>query len=709
MTEINDINEKFKGKKLLAFDETTGEFAIVSPHIFTSTVYTEEGVPLDEYLTFKPQELIDKLDDILKEAPKEYDTFREIAAELNTNKDSIVEILRAISNRVKMPENGKAGQVLKLNSDGEVVFDDDKDTVYTHPETHKAGIIETDTSHRFVSDKEKETWDKKLDKDSDLKANSITLNNQKKLLKDILSQIIKDTDDLEGLIGSANGIATLDGNRKVPVSQLPDEALRDTTYDLTPYAKSEDIESTYAKIRALTDLKNAVDKELKKYASQSGLDEEVRKINVEIDKKESTIHKGEVNGYAALDNTGKVPEAQLPEKALKTYDLTPYAKSEDIKKIYVNNDDFTSALQNIEQDVASKSDLTAYQKTTAADSKYATKEEIKEEIKAIDVTGDIKNLASKSDLSTLDNQKLDKSQVGKANGVASLDEQGLIPSSQLPSFVDDIIEYKSKSDFPTSGEAGKIYVDTSTNLTHRWTGSSYVEVSPSIALGQTSSTAFRGDYGKTAYDHALAKGNPHGLTAQDIANLGVKITDTIYTHPKTHPISMIDGLQAIIDKMVTQDTLIDINYVAAEDNRNDDNNPSWYMENHPSEMALEFKYRGSVGDPPINASSNSQCTLIATYVPWQNKTGGYPTQISFGSNLAIRQATSGTTWGSWVEFTTKNDLPTKLSDLKEDSTHRLVTDSDKKNWDSKPDVVEISLADYNNLTTKKPNTIYAID
>lgn len=240
--KINDINKVFKGKKLLAYDETTGKFAIVSPHIFTSTVYTEEGVPLDEYLSFKPQEVLDKLESILKGAPKEYDTFREIANELNTNKDSITEILRAISQRVKMPESGKAGQVLKLNSDGQVVFDDDNDTVYTHPETHKAGIIVTDPSHRFVTDKEKETWNAKLDKDSDLKANSITLNNQKKLLKDILTSLIKNTDDLEGLIGSANGIAILDGNRKVPVSQLPDEALKDTTYDLSSYLTAKDLD-----------------------------------------------------------------------------------------------------------------------------------------------------------------------------------------------------------------------------------------------------------------------------------------------------------------------------------------------------------------------------------------------------------------------------------------------------------------------------------
>ena len=232
--KINDINKVFKGKKLLAYDETTGKFAIVSPHIFTSTVFTEEGVPLDEYLSFKPQEVLDKLESILKGAPKEYDTFREIAAELNTNKDSITEILRAIANRVKMPEGGKVGQVLKLNADGQVVFDDDKDTVYTHPETHKAGIIETDPSHRFVTDKEKENWDKKLDKDSSIDRNTVTLYGQKDNLANFLTEAIQNIEYLLGLIGVANGLATLDGNKKVPVSQLPDEALKDTTYDLTP-------------------------------------------------------------------------------------------------------------------------------------------------------------------------------------------------------------------------------------------------------------------------------------------------------------------------------------------------------------------------------------------------------------------------------------------------------------------------------------------
>ena len=86
---------------------------------------------------------------------------------------------------------------------------------------------------------------------------------------------------------------------------------------------------------------------------------------------------------------------------------------------------------------------------------------------------------------------------GVSNGVASLDANGLVPSSQLPSYVDDVLEYSAKSNFPSPGEAGKIYVDTSSNLTYRWSGSAYVEISPSLALGETSSTAYAGDKGKT--------------------------------------------------------------------------------------------------------------------------------------------------------------------------------------------------------------------
>ena len=100
---------------------------------------------------------------------------------------------------------------------------------------------------------------------------------------------------------------------------------------------------------------------------------------------------------------------------------------------------------------------------------------------------------------------------GASNGIAELDTNGKVPANQLPSYVDDVMEgylYDSKfyedSAYTTeiTGETGKIYVDLSTNKTYRWSGSVFVVISETLALGETSSTAYRGDRGKTAYDHS---------------------------------------------------------------------------------------------------------------------------------------------------------------------------------------------------------------
>lgn len=94
---------------------------------------------------------------------------------------------------------------------------------------------------------------------------------------------------------------------------------------------------------------------------------------------------------------------------------------------------------------------------------------------------------------------------------------GVIDSSHLPSYVDDVVEYTSSSTFPTEGEAGKIYVDLTTNKIYRWSGSAYVVISETIALGETSSSAYRGDRGKIAYDHSqVTSGNPHKVTKSDV-------------------------------------------------------------------------------------------------------------------------------------------------------------------------------------------------
>ena len=142
---------------------------------------------------------------------------------------------------------------------------------------------------------------------------------------------------------------------------------------------------------------------------------------------------------------------------------------------------------------------------------------------------------------------------------------GVIAAANLPSFVDDVIEgyysnskfYKTKSSDGTyateiTGEAGKIYVNLDDNKTYRWSGTAFVVISETIALGETSTTAYRGDRGKTAYDHAAAHGSAFAsglykittnaaghvtsataVVKADITGLGIPGQDTVYTHPTT--------------------------------------------------------------------------------------------------------------------------------------------------------------------------------
>lgn len=93
---------------------------------------------------------------------------------------------------------------------------------------------------------------------------------------------------------------------------------------------------------------------------------------------------------------------------------------------------------------------------------------------------------------------------------------GKVPESQLPSFVDDVLEFPTVADFPAVGESGKVYIASDTNQTYRWTGAGYARLSEGVVLGETSSTSYRGDRGKTAYDHTLLTDNPHNVTKAQV-------------------------------------------------------------------------------------------------------------------------------------------------------------------------------------------------
>lgn len=74
---------------------------------------------------------------------------------------------------------------------------------------------------------------------------------------------------------------------------------------------------------------------------------------------------------------------------------------------------------------------------------------------------------------------LDAAQKNAANGIAPLGADSKVPAAYLPSYVDDVLEYANTAGFPAIGETAKIYVALDTNKTYRWSGSAYVEISPS--------------------------------------------------------------------------------------------------------------------------------------------------------------------------------------------------------------------------------------
>lgn len=184
--------------------------------------------------------------------------------------------------------------------------------------------------------------------------------------------------------------------------------------------------------------------------------EQVGLPNVTNDAQIKRAEMGKSNGVATLDSTGKVPLTQLPDNIgggsnLELGETSTTAYPGDKGKRNANAiNSLTTALDSLD----------SYSKTT------------------------------RNQLDAFKNTK------GEALGIVPLDENGKVSSSYLPSYVDDVLEYDNRTAFPTTGESGKIYIALDTNKTYRWGGTTYVELSSSITLGETSSTAYAGDKGK---------------------------------------------------------------------------------------------------------------------------------------------------------------------------------------------------------------------
>lgn len=153
----------------------------------------------------------------------------------------------------------------------------------------------------------------------------------------------------------------------------------------------------------------------------------------------------------------------------------------------------------------------------------------------IDENGSIKeDIIPDKELSNYYTKVQIDSQKGVANGFATLGSAGKVPESQLPSYVDDVLEFENMASFPVTGEAGKIYVALNTNLVYRWSGSIYVEISPSIALGETANTAYPGNLGKATTDKLSTYiSDTEALINSKISGQGVADIQVVSALPET--------------------------------------------------------------------------------------------------------------------------------------------------------------------------------
>ena len=243
---------------------------------------------------------------------------------------------------------------------------------------------------------------------------------------------------------------------------------------------------------------------------------------------------------------------------------------------------------------------------------------------------------------------------GQPGGLAELDESGRVPSSQLPSYVDDVINVATYSQLPNPGESGKIYITEDTNLTYRWSGSGYVEISPSLALGETSATAYRGDRGKAAYDHSQIKdgSNPHKTTFASLPDKPTSLTpggnaggDLIGTYPnptigagKVTTAKIADGA-VIAAKLAEQ-------YIVNRGAASDLNSATTYG---------FYTYDTTTQNAPTSYGSVIVVEGTGRKANWAQLALGYSSG-DVNPSIFIRLRQSYTVWGPWVKVWNSNDL-----------------------------------------------------
>lgn len=167
------------------------------------------------------------------------------------------------------------------------------------------------------------------------------------------------------------------------------------------------------------------------------------------------------------------------------------------------------------------------------------------------VDGSIGKVFTATDQTTLSGAE-QTSNKGVINGYAPLDGTGHVPAANLPSYVDSVEEYANLASFPGTGEIGKIYIAIDTNLTYRWSGSIYVELTDTTAIwGGVSGTLSNQTDLKSALDGKAAASHTH--TASEVTDFDTEVANNSAVAANTSKISYpgpqdISGKQDILSE-----------------------------------------------------------------------------------------------------------------------------------------------------------------
>lgn len=162
------------------------------------------------------------------------------------------------------------------------------------------------------------------------------------------------------------------------------------------------------------------------------------------------------------------------------------------------------------------------------------------------------------------NSAIPATEKGAALGVATLDAGGKVPSTQLPSYVDDVIEAADFASLPVTGEAGKIYVTLNDNMCYRWSGSAYVQITSgavSSVFGRTGNvSAQSGDYTASQITNVPAGGIAATTVQAAIDELDLEKAAAVHTHVASDITDFSEASQDAIGASLSDTSSIDFTY-----------------------------------------------------------------------------------------------------------------------------------------------------